>query len=371
MPKRKKLEVIPTAGLAAVPRADMDPVRQINRRGRRLRVIAWSTIILVIPTLALAMIGAVRTSGLIDKVDGLSKSVAGNGSRGVAQVALTQWLATAPSAKDLTAMAWEGSEVAATTADKTNPERTATLEIHSFMVVSKTHQQYHAEVTVAIDSRGGAVAIGTPSLVPVSNPIGDGWETEAADGGLGTGASNANIEAAANRWLDAYTSTDPDTLRLATGDPDPAHVYAPIGRRRGEMQVDRVLTPDDTDPSVIIARVHFEVFAETPESTTNDTTTTTTSPVSGDKPSGLWLTMDLRVDRANTGSPTVTAWGAVGRGAKLAAYSNATTGDRPAPTTPKTDPTTTTTKNPAKTTTTKAPTATTKNQPAKTTVKGG
>lgn len=370
--RKRRNDIIPIAGLASAPRADLEPIKRINRRGRRLRVVGWIILALVVPTLLLAMIGAVRTSTLVDDVDKLSKSVTGSGSRGVAQVALIHWLKSAPAGKDLSIVAWEGSRVVTTTQDKADPDRSVTVEIHSFMVVSQSDKRYRADVAVATDSRGGAVDVGSPSLIPVTNPIGDGWDTAAADGELAAGASNENIEAAARRWLEAYTSADPDALRLATGDPDPAHAYDPIARQSGEMEISRVLAIDSGDSSAVVARVRFEIFGEVVDPESPSATTTTTAP-GGKRPDGLWVTMDLRVDRANTGSPTVTAWGAVGDGGSLVAYQNATTGDRPPLSTTTTEPPTTTAKKKATTTTAKrsATDTTVKGKAAPTTRKGG
>lgn len=352
-------EIIPTAGLAAAPRADMDPVRKINRRGRRFVVLGWVTIGLMIPIGLLAMIGSLRTSNLVDEVESLSVAVAGSDSRGTAQVSIENWAASYPDLSDLRVVTWVGSRVVSTQVDQADQTKNVTIEVHRFRVESDL-RQFDASVTVATDSRGGVEALGTPALESVPLPISDGWETNALNGIGSSTASTDDIEAALDRWIDAYTSTDPDALRLSTGDPSTEHVYIPIGRRRGEFEVEHVALPDTTDDSVVVARVRFEVFeAVGPTRGVSDasTTTTTTEPV--EKEEGASLTMDVRIDRANTGSPTVTAWGAVGTGVGLVPYENAATGEREVSETnttaaESTTTTATTAKNSQQTTTTKA-----------------
>src|SRR5699024_6856148 len=130
-------------------------------------------------------------------------------------------------------------------------------------------------------------------------------------------------------WAQAFTSGDPDKLRLATGDPDGSHSYMPLSRvSLVGSDVTAVAVPKDqlTDqgkapdnPSSLVVRVSLALQwgsgpAEGQESGQEQV------------PESSRVTYDLLLTGTDTASPRVVAWGGPGSGPGLTPYANAVTG---------------------------------------------
>ena len=126
-------------------------------------------------------------------------------------------------------LGWTGSVQLGEPVTEEGSELTTTITLERFDVAA-AGVIYDAGVQVATDSRGGSIAISTPSATPKAPPANDDWENVGPWAGFG--GSNAQstpaIVKAVELWAEAFTSGDADTLRLSVGDPSARHTYSPL-----------------------------------------------------------------------------------------------------------------------------------------------
>lgn len=308
--------------LVEVPRANMPDPAKVVRKRRWLTVLVWAIIVaFLLSTLALlAMVANMRTSRDVTNGDTFS----------LAKVAGTQamqgWLAGDPAPLvDGRILTVDG--VSPVTLDGASSDDVKfSVDVVSFTLVDGFGQLYRSGVQVAVDPRGSATAISTPSLEPLASAASDSWSSGSPWPGLKVVGAPDPVKKAIEGWAAAYTSGDADTLRLAVGDPDAQHWYSPLA---GVQQVSAetvTATPLDKDETVLAVQVRLRI-----RWVGQQVADGTTLPAS---------TFDVLVERADTAAPVVTAWGAAGTGPNLVRYGNAIDG------TGRTQPTVTATPEP-------------------------
>lgn len=200
------------------------------------------------------------------------------------------------------------------------------VETHHFIVMDDTGNRYSSDVAVAVSADDGAVALGSPSLTPIAPPA-TGWASEGAWFDVVDATANEDVGPTVQEWAKAFTSGDPKTLRLYVGDPDSAHSYVPLTGVESYTAEpsDAAAIPviEDGvikagDPEQIILRVTLQLLWKGAIALDDDG-----RPIPQDEHGDNTISYDVLVDKANTASPKIVAWGGAGSGTSLEPYSNA------------------------------------------------
>lgn len=306
------------------------PANQKQAKWRkRYRIVAWASLIgmpiVLVVDLSLASTMMDPNFGkedvtVTDQVDSVGKSAA--------WVQMQSWLATEPSPlPGATIISWDGYQTkeqdhaVASQILQAWGERDYKVELHRF-TLSASGQLYSAEVTIAVDGNGQSEVIGTPSALPIA-PSSTGWSTKGAWMNVVETTKTDAMAEAVDNWAKAYISGDSTTLRLAVGDPDSSHTYMPLtGATAVKTQVTRAgYVPQVTDKTVVNQEHPDTVIAQVELKFTWDGQSAQEVDAKG-----KGQTMDVLIKNANTASPKVVAWGAVGTGPDLTEYQNAVTG---------------------------------------------
>lgn len=327
--------------LEELPRAGTKDAKWVGRRSRIFRWWLWASILLF-PIGMIAAVGAQTAArNARDTADELSAvRTEQAASKAVATAAVEDWLSSTPppvpGGKILT---WEGATVSEVPVDEqaSNAEEVSgvTIELNSFVVADRSGAQYRVEVPVAVDERGGSVVTAVPSLIPLSGPIADDWSTLDVWPGLSETRLGEDALAVLDSWVAAYTSGDPRALRLAVGDDNGDHQYQPLtGVHYSDIEPVAAATVSEDDPSILVVRVRVGVVWEREDGKYTDSDGEPLD-LDGDTPVGISnvanFELDLLVERADTASPVVVAWGGPGSGPLLERYANAVSGERAEP----------------------------------------
>lgn len=306
-----------------VPRTDL-PKAFLGGR-LRLRWVRWAVhaSLILVPALAIALIVAL-TDG---PAPAASSVVASSPSQSVATAAVLRWLQASPApVPGGQLLTWDGeSPLPQPSAQPGSADTTTAMESHTFTVLASTGQLYRVCVVTATTAAGGTFAVADPALVAVA-PAEVGatvpsWQT------LTPTTPTDGVKTAINAWATAYTSGDPGSLLQVTGDPDNGHSYMPLtGVRLAGVTAPQAAEvwgdtePDSAEdvPPAMVVRVEAGLYwldrGET--AVPGDVGSDRLSPVA----------FDVLVERADTASPVVVAWGAAGSGELLTPYQNAIVG---------------------------------------------
>ncbi|NDL60239.1 hypothetical protein [Phytoactinopolyspora mesophila] len=304
----------------SVPRAGLPDARILRRRQRLFRIVVW-TCIFGFPLAALGLMAAASSPSTSDGNEQPGPTHMVSDGVPVATAAVDAWLRSddtpLPGGR---IVAWLGSETVAppeTDEDGESVDVPAfAVEVSSFLVtvplVDAEEMNVVAAVPVAVDPRGGAVAMSLPSIVPDLPPASDGWDSGGPwpGHGIGTIRPSDAMVAAVEGWARAFTSGDPSSLRMAVGDPDPTRVYVPmLGVESVEANVVHGIGLSREDDEVL-AQVELIIDwagMSPPDSHSSRPPTTV---------------VDVLIERASTASPVVVAWGPAGSGPTLTRYGN-------------------------------------------------
>lgn len=193
------------------------------------------------------------------------------------------------------------------------------IEVHYFTLTDAQGFDYASEISIGVSKTDGARPLSTPSLTPIP-PAAGGWETSGAWYGLQSAEASKAVTATVEAWSQAFTSGDPTALGQNVQDPKANHAYMPLtGVSAVESTVISagsipVLTadgqPSEVAPKTIVVQIQLKLtWAGVAPSTTG----------SGNSV----ITYDLLVEKADTASPVVVAWGGSGSGTSLKPYGNA------------------------------------------------
>lgn len=190
-----------------------------------------------------------------------------------------------------------------------------TVEIHTMSVAGEDGRLYSTEVQVATLASTGSKVVGDPSLIPVQtngggsigdiNPWPTSKQTSVTDG----------ITQAAKTWASSYLSRDPSQLKQTIGDPSADHFYQPLyGASLVSVEVTAVSTMDfdplDKERVAKTSLARVKVFLNWEGQTF-------------DKSEAPFITFDLLLEKADTATPVVVAWGGPGSAPTLAPFGNA------------------------------------------------
>lgn len=320
--KQKDTDLWDVSEVAEVPRAG-EPSNP-SKRPRRKRFMRWYVISACF-LMPLATLTTLTGWQAVSNAAHTQSTVASSSpTKAVATKALQDWLKGTPSpVPGGTLQSWDSSRVLKDTSG-IKPETNApvlTYEVHSFTVVSSTGRIYDTTVATVFSDATGTQIIGQPTLIPRAPD-----STSVSITTLWPGADNApispSVRDAVSVWAKAYTAGDPSALRQTVGDPDAAHSYVPLS---GIQSIDNVLVVASANKPIsgetvtkgqsasrVIARVTFNALW--------------VGQTVADGQKAATLTYDVIIDKANTGSPVVTAWGGPGSGPDMVPFSNAVTG---------------------------------------------
>ncbi len=333
------------ADAVEAPRSGLADANKLGKRQRIYRYYVWTSMALV-PLAVFAVLSSYARAAPVAPAPNTTQSAdAASPGRSAAQTSVNAWLANKPSPlPGGSVLFWEGAHKvapvvlpASPTGSQAVPEvpNAPSIEVDSFVLITTSNRMYTAEVQVALDPRGGAKTIAGPSLIPIAPGLGDSWASGVGSWqGLKPESPSDVVAQAVTVWARAYTSGDSAQIRLTVGDPTPGHAYIPLSGVSSVVPTVTGQAQPGTDPSKVIARVQLSItWAGQPAPTD-------TGSARSQDPSA---TFDVLLDKANTASPVVVAWGGPGEGPKLAPYQNAVVdGPRQVPTTTSAPPTTTT-----------------------------
>lgn len=306
------------------PRADMPTTKKLKASGRFYRIMLKA----LIPLTVFAMFAVIVMVGNMlsgEETDAYSGPPA---SQSTAMVAVNKWLDGVPSPlPGGRLVSWdsvresplpsgrEGAEIAEDGIDS--------LEVHSLTVASPDGTQYKVQVQLAVGDDIGASVVGEPALGPVAPPADMSSASVSPWPTLPRGTASEEVNLAVKVWAEAFSSGDPARLLNAVGDARKGVSYVPlagltlnldsinvtnVGAVFGESQNPE----EDDDPERLVLQVVMEGAWSGADLNSSSSLPT--------------FTYDLLVDKANTASPRVVAWGGAGTGVWLKPFDNAVVG---------------------------------------------
>lgn len=316
----------------AVPLIENNPARQ-RRRQRRVMKIYLYAAALLFPFLLLTLIilGAQKINGTVSAPSTVAQTQQTETSA-LAQIQLEQWLTTTPAP---VAGGRILALIGATSTPPPPPQRgetasDAALNTYVFTVTDSAQLLYRASLQMSVSPTTGVHMVATPALLPVppiSSAVADSqvWPWP----GVESGSKDPAYASAVTSWAAAYTSGDASALKQVVGDPDENRGYLPLtgvafsgvamtqvgdlwGKDQKPQQAGR--------PQRVLIRVQAQQTVVTPGASAGSSSSVSSSSDSA----AATVTYDLLLDRANTATPVVVAWGSPG--AVLQPYSNAIVG---------------------------------------------
>lgn len=316
------------ADAVEAPRSGLPDATKLGKRQRWYRIWVWTSVGLVPLALFAVLSSSSRSaSPAAAPADAAQTSVSGSPGRSAAQIAVNAWLTSTPSPlPGGSVLFWNGARPvpaatppvgSATGAVAPTPAANPpAIEVDSFVLTTGSGGQFTADVQVAVDPRGGSTVIAGPSLIPIAPVLSDNWAASAGTWqGLTSSTPGGVIIQSVTAWARAYTSGDSSQIRLNVGDPTGGHAYVPLAGVSAVTASVTAAAQPGPDPSRVIARVGLVISwagqAVPPGGTSAASSRTPTA------------TFDVLLDKANTASPVVVAWGGPGEGPRLVPYQNA------------------------------------------------
>jgi len=334
------------ADAVEAPRSGLADANKLGKRQRIYRYYVWGSMLLV-PLAVFAVLSSYARATPVAPAPNTTQSAdAASPGRSAAQTSVNAWLGGTPSPlPGGSVLFWEGSHKVAPVVPPASPTgspavpevvpNAPSIEVDSFVLITTSNRMYTAEVQVALDPRGGAKTIAGPSLIPIAPVLGDSWVSGVGSWqGLKSESPSDVVSQAITAWARAYTSGDSAQIRLNVGDPTSGHAYIPLSGVSSVVPTVTGQAQPGADPGKVIARVELFITWAGQPAPTDPGAARTQDPSA---------TFDVLLDKANTASPVVVAWGGPGEGPRLAPYQNAVVdGPRKVPTTTATAVPTTT-----------------------------
>lgn len=293
-----------------VPRAGVATTETLARRQRAYRWIIRIVVVLF-PVVALSLFVTAANLYDLTSEEPVSTAVDEQG-RAVAIMAVQDWLdQDPPPLPGGRLVTWNGS-YAVPLEEGADGQSTLRYTAHR-LTVRGDPGTFIAQVLVRATASGQRSVVGSPSLEPITLFLAAAEDITPWPGTAAASTSDA-VDAAVQAWLTAFTSGDPDQLRLAVGDPANNHRYLPIsGSPRAGHTIRATASPVDADgepTSDLLVQIDVEW----------------TWPETDEAAEPALSTYDLLVRGADTGSPQVVAWGGAGSGSYLKPFQNAVVG---------------------------------------------
>lgn len=306
-----------------LPRAD---VTIPNAVSRRLKFNLWYVRIAVFSLPVVLLSNIVMFSEALGGSEAPAQVQAGVDSptKSAAMIEVREWLASEPSPlPGGTLLSWDGAknqqEYKITTAENGDTVEQQGIELHKISVSTPSGAVFTTTVQIGYSPVRGAQVIGKPSLLPTAPSDTGSWPNLKTWPGLVAATPSDSVQQSVQAWVTAFTSGDPDSLRLTVGDTQANRSYVPLVQAKATnvslVEAASFKNDDGTtnpEPDRIVARVTFNVSWDGQE-------------VSGSERLGE-LTYDLLIDKANTAAPAVVAWGGAGSGESLTPFMNAVEG---------------------------------------------
>lgn len=197
------------------------------------------------------------------------------------------------------------------------------IEIHSFTLEDGLHSTYTVTVQVAVDPSAGAQVLGTPSLVPVAATDASIFGNTSPWMGKVESTPPDAVKSAIKAWAKAFTSGDPDALRLAVQDDNGKHVYVPLSNvadHTVEVIHSAYIADEGSDQSKKITKSTRMI------SQVQLSVEWVGAPARKDNATLPKITYDLLIEKVGGGAPVIVAWGGPGTAPEFKAYQNALTG---------------------------------------------
>ena len=308
-----------------LPRADVAAVQTNGRRIKLYKVWVVASVVLL-PVALLAIISFMPK--FLEKPPAMpvANNQLDSPTKAVAMQAVKNWLAQSPSPlPGGQVLSWDGVKIQQEPKTTTNTangqvEEVQGLELHTLTVVSPSGAFFTTQIQVGYSPIRGAQVLGAPTLIPRAPDDKQAWPNLTAWPNLVKTAKPDAVVQSVGAWTKAFTSGDPDALRLAVGDTADNRSYVPLVQvTASDIRVGDVASqkpakdaPVDEKPKQVVAQVSFAVVWQGQKLGRSET------------PSRV--TYDVLLDQADTASPKVVAWGGAGTGESLKPYQNAVEG---------------------------------------------
>lgn len=307
-----------------LPRADVQTPLTHGKRIKLYRVWVITSVVLL-PIALLAIISFMPKFLEKPAVAPVVNNQLDSPTKPVAMQAVKDWLAKLPSPlPGGQILSWDGVEIQAEPKSETDPntsqiKETQGLQLHTMTVVSPSGSFFTTQVQVGYSPVRGAKILGEPTLIPRAPDDKQTWPNLKPWPNLVDVTKTEPVEQAVIAWAKAFTSGDPDALRLNVGDTGADRSYVPLVQvTASDVRVGLVASqkPPKEDiekkPSQVVAQVSFAVVWQN-------------TPIGrGETPARV--TYDVLIEQADTASPKVVAWGGAGTGESLKPYANAVEG---------------------------------------------
>lgn len=312
-----------------IPRAD---VVEVSKAARRIKLYRWyvKANLILLPVAMLGILSMVPKLTETTVIPAAPVSEINSPTKAAAMQAVTTWLGQNPSPlPGGHLLSWDGAKIQAEPGvieDPTTskPVEKQGLQLHTLTLVTDNGTLFTTTVQVGYSDIRGAQVIGAPTLMPRAPDDTSKWSNLVSWPNLATVPTTDPVRQSATAWAKAFTSGDPDALRLTVGDQAGNHSYVPLVQAAAsDVRVEETAAQRATDgkdeskgdaianPSVVTARVSFGI---TWDGTDVDKTRTS---------SASRVTYDVLIQQADTASPVIVAWDGVGTGESLKPYQNA------------------------------------------------
>lgn len=308
-----------------LPRADVALKDKADKRAKLYRIGIYSILFVGFPLSAFANLATLPKLLNPPVAAAAPQSQLTSETKSKAMLAVRDWLGQSPSPlPGGTLLSWDGVDIQAKPELITNPDNNQVtekqgLQLHHLTVAAATGQVFDTTVQVAYSPFRGVQAIGMPTLIPRAPDEKAAFPNLKSWPDLKPVNASESVTQAISAWVKAYTSGDPNALRLAVHDQAENRSYVPLkGATASDIQVSDVAagrnekidaSDSSAKPGTVIARVTFSVQWEG-------------HPLErGQIPSQV--SYDVLVQDADKAAPAVVAWGGVGTGPDLTAFMNA------------------------------------------------
>jgi hypothetical protein len=324
-------------GVTDAPRTGTDDYKKLRRKKNFYKLYVWSASALFLPVLASNFI--IAGNFLADDEEPVITTDSPRKGRAIVEV--ENWLGTNPEpVPGGQFLSWNSVDKLPDKPLEKNEEPPAdppVVEVHRLTVASESGALFDVDVQLATTKAEGTAVVAGPSLIPQPP---EGRSSSTNDASAWPSLESASIpeqgETAVQTWAQAFTSGDPDQLRIAVGDPDANAAYVPLsGVTVDSISLQeaglRTMTDDSDDPQpdLITAQVRLVLDWDGMQPEDAEAVANTDEP--SDEPTGAaeaddrvtqHVDYDVLITGASTASPRVVAWGGPGSGINLQPYDN-------------------------------------------------
>lgn len=307
-----------------LPRADVETVQLTVKRIKLYKIWVISSVVLL-PIALLAIISFLPKFLEEPPVAQVQTNQLDSPTKAVAMKSVQDWLNKTPSPfPGGKILSWDGVQIQVepkiTTEENGDVTEVQGLQMHNLTLISPSGSFFNTQVQVGYSPVRGAKVLGDPTLIPRAPDDNQSWPNLKTWPNLVSASKLDPVTQAATAWAKAFTSGDPDALRLAVRDASPDRSYVPLVQATASnisvgdvaSQPLPVEAEKGTIPKQVVAQVSFGIAWEGQDL--------------GNSQTPSRVTYDVLIDNADTAAPAVVAWGGAGTGESLKPYMNAVEG---------------------------------------------